>query len=155
MGNTYNYITFGVIIQDKTYQTVLAVNSVTTRFEQGKFYAIIGASGGGKTAFLSLLAVGLQSDQFQRLLNMLSGGEQQRAAIARALTADSEIILADEPTGNLDTGSMENIVETLYAGRSAGRRDREFGKWRRVVKVIGRPWVYKHLGASHLNGVVL
>ena len=60
-----------------------------------------------------LLQVGLKEDQFKRLPNMLSGGEQQRVAIARALASGSEIILADEPTGNLDSTSSRNIVEIL------------------------------------------
>ena len=60
-----------------------------------------------------LLQVGLKEDQFKRLPNMLSGGEQQRVAIARALASGSEIILADEPTGNLDSTNSRNIVEIL------------------------------------------
>lgn len=60
-----------------------------------------------------LLSVGLKEDQFGRFPNMLSGGEQQRVAIARALAAGSEIILADEPTGNLDSENSQNIVEIL------------------------------------------
>ncbi len=47
------------------------------------------------------------------LPHQLSGGEQQRVAIARALASGSEIILADEPTGNLDSGNSRNIVEIL------------------------------------------
>lgn len=60
-----------------------------------------------------LRQVGLKEDQFKRLPNMLSGGEQQRVAIARALASGSEIILADEPTGNLDSTNSRNIVEIL------------------------------------------
>ena len=60
-----------------------------------------------------LLQVGLTEDQLGRLPNMLSGGEQQRVAIARALASGSEIILADEPTGNLDSVNSQNIVEIL------------------------------------------
>ena len=44
---------------------------------------------------------------------MLSGGEQQRVAIARALTSGSEIILADEPTGNLDSENSRIIIEIM------------------------------------------
>ncbi len=61
----------------------------------------------------SLLRVGLAAEQFPRLPNTLSGGEQQRVAIARSLAAGSEIILADEPTGNLDSENSKNIVEIL------------------------------------------
>ena len=167
-------------------QTVKAVNGVSCDFQQGLVYALVGASGSGKTTFLSLLAgldvptsgtieldgestsnmnrdayrlnhvsviyqnfnlfqhltvlenaayplyvrkmpkkkadklaaeklvqVGLKEDQFKRLPNMLSGGEQQRVVIARALASGSEIILADEPTGNLDSTNSRNIVEIL------------------------------------------
>jgi len=64
-------------------------------------------------AAAKLVQVGLKEDQFKRLPNMLSGGEQQRVAIARALASGSEIILADEPTGNLDSNNSQNIVEIL------------------------------------------
>ena len=69
-----------------------------------------------------LLQVGLKEDQFKRLPNQLSGGEQQRVAIARALASGSEIILADEPTGNLDSGNSRNIVEILQGLAHAENR---------------------------------
>lgn len=176
-------------------RTVKAVNGVSCTFQQGQVYAIVGASGCGKTTLLSLLAgldvptagsveldgeatsgmnrdayrlnhvsviyqnynlfyhltvlenaayplyvrkmprkeaeriarekllqVGLQEDQFKRLPNMLSGGEQQRVAIARALASGTEIVLGDEPTGNLDSENSRNIVDILC--RLAHEEDR-------------------------------
>ena len=56
--------------------------------------------------------VGLEN-KGRRLPNELSGGEQQRVAIARALGMDTKILLADEPTGNLDTANSDNIFRIL------------------------------------------
>ncbi len=168
------------------YQTVHAVRGITYDFESGKFYAIVGKSGCGKTTFLSMLAgldlpsdgtislegkttaelnrdkyrmhdvalicqsfnlfplltvlenvmypmalrgvpshkaretakeklsaVGLDETYYKRLPDMLSGGEQQRVAIARALASDAPVLLADEPTGNLDTENGKNIIDIL------------------------------------------
>ena len=60
-----------------------------------------------------LLRVGLTERSFRQFPKMMSGGEQQRVAIARAVAAGGEIILADEPTGNLDSENEQKIVELL------------------------------------------
>ena len=61
-------------------------------------------------AELLLKQVGLE-DRMKSFPNQLSGGEQQRVAIARSLINDPSIILADEPTGNLDHNSSMNVIE--------------------------------------------
>lgn len=60
-----------------------------------------------------LKEVGLGEKILQQSPKMMSGGEQQRVAIARAMAAGGKILLADEPTGNLDTENEENIVGLL------------------------------------------
>lgn len=61
----------------------------------------------------AICQVGLTIPQFRRYPNNLSGGEQQRVAIARALATRCEVILADEPTGNLDEENTEKITDIL------------------------------------------
>lgn len=60
-----------------------------------------------------LKQVGLDAHYWKRLPAMLSGGEQQRVAIARTLANNTKLILADEPTGNLDSENTRNIVDLL------------------------------------------
>ena len=68
-----------------------------------------------QTAKELLRRVGLPESIEKQLPARMSGGEQQRVAIARALASQAKVILADEPTGNLDSENGQNIVEILLA----------------------------------------
>jgi putative ABC transport system ATP-binding protein len=83
-------------------------------------YGAVPASEHRGRAEAALAAVGL-AEAAARLPNQLSGGQQQRVAIARALVTRPRLILADEPTGNLDTQTSHGILELL---RDLNHRDR-------------------------------
>lgn len=84
----------------------------------------------------ALHAAGMEDSHFQHLSNALSGGQIQRVAIARALVNDPTMILADEPTGNLDTKTGEIVLATFQ------KLNEEKG--RTVIIITHEPDVAEH-----------
>ncbi|ORU00483.1 Macrolide export ATP-binding/permease protein MacB [Anaerovibrio sp. JC8] len=83
-------------------------------------YAGVGSDEREERAMYYLEQVGL-ADRADHQPNELSGGQRQRVAIARALVNDPQIIMADEPTGNLDTKSTKEIMEIFQSMHEKGR----------------------------------
>jgi putative ABC transport system ATP-binding protein len=109
---------FGFIFQTfNLIPTLTAVENVETALVP----LGVGAAERKARAEQALSAVGL-GDRLRHLPSELSGGQQQRVAIARALVKEPKVLLADEPTGNLDEGTRDEIIGLLEkVWRSSGQ----------------------------------
>ena len=93
--------------------------NILENVEMPMIYADIPSSKRREIAMSKLESLGML-DYLYRQPNAVSGGQKQRAAIARALVNDPDIILADEPTGNLDSRTSEDVMKVLAALNNEG-----------------------------------
>jgi putative ABC transport system ATP-binding protein len=102
----------GIVFQSfHLIPTMTALENVAVPLE------LAGVADARERASDELAAVGL-SERLDHYPAELSGGEQQRVAVARALAPDPAIVVADEPTGNLDEDIGKQIIDLLFAGHS-------------------------------------
>jgi putative ABC transport system ATP-binding protein len=99
---------------------LISRNTALHNVELPLIYAGFRAGERRRRALAALRAVGL-GDRTQHMPSELSGGQQQRVAVARAITTDPAIVLADEPTGNLDSTSSAEVMEVFSRLNTQGR----------------------------------
>jgi putative ABC transport system ATP-binding protein len=104
-------------------------------------YAGVKAKVRRELAEAALAQVGM-TDRMGHLPNEMSGGQQQRVAVARAIVTNPSLVLADEPTGNLDTSSSEDVMSVFADLHAAGRtvvvitHEADIARWaERVIRV--------------------
>jgi putative ABC transport system ATP-binding protein len=108
----------GVIFQFfQLLPTLTAVENILLAMDYGGRYPMVERP---ERAMELLNRVGL-ADQAHRVPHSMSGGQQQCVAIARALANDPVLLAADEPTGNLDSGSAEMVMELFQSLAEAGK----------------------------------
>ena len=133
----------------KSFGDHVVLKNFSLKINKNEFIAIIGESGAGKTTILNMISmidkpdsgsisingknfkekelgeslekVGISKEYLGHKVCELSGGEQQRIAIARTMLKPCEIILADEPTGNLDTNNKEKIIHLFKELKKEGK----------------------------------
>lgn len=108
--------TFGFIFQNFH---LLDRRPVIDSVELGLMHRGVPASERLDRAIRALRAVGLES-MAERPANTLSGGQRQRVAVARALASQTPVVVADEPTGNLDSESGKHVIDALSALHASG-----------------------------------
>jgi putative ABC transport system ATP-binding protein len=104
-------------------------------------YAGVAPADREERAKQSLISAGLPEDRWHHHSNELSGGQMQRVAIARALVNNPSIILADEPTGNLDTKTGEIVLDTFQKLNS---------QYKRTIVLI----THERYVAEHANRII-